>query len=187
MWVVRIEFADVSGVTLWSGDDADLLLASDHRLLLFTSTWQLRHFVLSGARSNLEQRAGYERLRSYLKGSSDRRLRIDDRTYSFPRLVRTLALGRVTQRNQSEVLDALNMLWDIVNTVEVRSARRILVSPRMRKLFDTLTFVELGGSRPMSEALDLSRAAQDVETVISHVRPSIDLLSAAVSPIAIAG
>lgn len=188
-WPVRLELLDARGVTLWSGGDKDLLLASDRRVLLFGTSWQMRHFVLSGALSNLEQRAGYRKLRSYLHGTSDRRLRIDDRAFSLNGVIASMSEGRITRGNQAQILDSLNLLWDIANTVDSTAAKRVLRAPRLRKFLDLLTFVELNGADAATEIgkFDLPRLRSDVEEAMRIVRPSIEVLSLREISVAVAG
>lgn len=185
-WPVRLELLDARGVTLWSGGDKDVLLATDRRVLLFGTSWQLRHFVLSGALSNLEDRAGYTQLRRYLRGTSDKRLRIDDRAFSFDRVIASMSKGRITRGNQAQILDSLNVLWDVANTVDSTAAKRILRAPRFRKFLDLLTFVELTDADALTE-FDLSRLSRDVEEAMRIVRPSIDVLSPREFSVAAAG
>lgn len=177
LWPVRLELLDAKGVTLWSGGERDLLLAADGRVLLFGSTWQLRHFVLSGARTNLDERPGYVSVRRYLRTSTDKRLRIDGRDFSLNATLSNLRDGRVTEANQAEVMDSLNMLWDIATTVDHAEATRAMREPRMRRFLDELTFSERGLDTSHLRKSDLAQVGIIVESIMHLVRPSIDVLS----------
>lgn len=106
----------------------------------------------------------------------ERRLRIDDRDFSVNRIISDLSAGRITRRNQAQVLDTLNLLWDIANTVQRASARNLLRAPRFREFLDMLTFVELGGNANIGES-DAGAIARDVERAVRMIRPSIELLA----------
>lgn len=176
VWPVRVEILDAKGVTLWSGGESDLLLAADHRVLLFGSTGQLRHFVLSGARTNLDERPGYADVRRYLRGNSDKRLRIDGRDFSLNATVSILLDGRITNANQTQVLDSLNLLWDIANTVDHSRARRVMREAKVRWLLDELTFSALGPDGQLTRS-DVAQVGTKVEHVMHLVRPQIDVLA----------
>lgn len=185
-WPVRLHLLDAHGVTLWSGGDTDLLLAGDNRILLFATSWELRHFVLSGARCNLERRPSYVKLRDYLKRGSDKRLRIEDRDYSLDRVLRWLSKERMSDATQLEILDTLNLLWDAANTVGNNRTLRVLRTTRFRRFLDSLTFARAEESTVRAD-VDWQALARDVAEAMQSLRPAIEVLPSREADFAVVG
>jgi hypothetical protein len=151
LWPISIEIDEHELFSLWGegGGERDVVLARDHRLILAGSLAGL-YARASHEVTNIRALPMYPGFEEALRNESWPTQYISAR-YSFDRIFdpRNLDVGSWSREQADEMLNALNLLWDIANSID---------DP------DLIASLRRGGG-PMSDLADYLTAAKGLLAV----------------------
>jgi hypothetical protein len=159
LWPISIEIGEQELFSLWGegGGEQDLVLARDDRLIVAGSLADLYAHVAHEV-TNIRALPTYPGLEEALRNESWPTQYIYAR-YSFDRILdpRNLDVGSWSREQANEMLNALNLLWDIANSIDDRDLTASLRAGGgpMANLADYLTAAEglLAFERPSGEEI----------------------------------
>lgn len=144
LWPLRLQFVEKEGFGLWgSGDDQegeDHVLTVAGRLVLMPTLAELRRFVAADITNPMVHLPGYAELRELLGDETVQLSPALTVNYSHALATMTKPSDEWTRDDASDVLDALNLLYDIARALEERDMTERFHTGVYRALADQLTF-----------------------------------------------
>jgi hypothetical protein len=175
LWPIHVELPGKAGLTLWGGGggDDDRLLAEGDHLLLFTEPALLQDFVRRDVRSNLTELLGYQSMQRALQPAAANLQLEPVIEFSLVEVGHRLAAVRWDWdvSDCASVLDGLNLLWDVANTLDealIRSSLRRETGV-LGRLADALTFIEEKDIAETLARLERTAIEEAYRAVLSQV------------------